>query len=107
MLTVGKKIEELRKIKKISQIELAEKIDITITGYQKNIYRDDMKLSVLKKIADVFEVNILTFFTDTNLNESANTTKYKHLETENNNLKTELLKCREAVINLMQERLQR
>jgi transcriptional regulator with XRE-family HTH domain len=55
-------IENLRKIKKMTQKEFAEMIDFTVTGYQKMIKTRDIKVSSLERICEVFNVNILTFF---------------------------------------------
>ena len=56
------KIEELRKLRKLSQRELAEKIDMTTKGFQLAVYNNDFKASVLAKIAGVLGVSVSYFF---------------------------------------------
>lgn len=56
------KIEELRKLNKLSQRELSEKIDMTTKGFQLAVYNNDFKASVLDKIANVLGVSVSYFF---------------------------------------------
>lgn len=55
-------IEDIRKRQGLTQLQLAESIGITTTGYQKMIANEDVKVSTLEKIAKVFNVEISTFF---------------------------------------------
>jgi len=56
------KIEKLRKQKNLTQKQFAEKINITTTGYINLIQRNDLKVSVLEKIAKVLGVPVSYFF---------------------------------------------
>lgn len=55
-------IEQIRIRRGLTQAEFAESIAYTVTGYKKMIRNGDVKVSVLEKIAEVYDVNILTFF---------------------------------------------
>jgi len=66
------KIEELRKLKKLSQRELAEKIDMTTKGFQLAVYNNDFKASVLAKIAGVLGVSVSYFFEEQTESKSMN-----------------------------------
>lgn len=57
-------IENLRKIKKLTQRQVADALGITVTGYQKMISVNDPKISVLKKLSELFGVEITTFVVD-------------------------------------------
>ena len=57
-----KLIEDLRKRKDLTQAEFAKKIGVSTFGYQKMIQVEDIKVSTLEKICEVFSVNISTFF---------------------------------------------
>jgi len=64
MRLVINKIETFRQLKKINQRELAEMIEMTQTGYSQMIKNNDIKISVLEKIAEIFQVPITDFFSD-------------------------------------------
>lgn len=55
-------IEEIRKRKMMTQANLAQSIDFTVTGYQKILKTGDIKVSTLEKICEVFAVDISVFF---------------------------------------------
>ena len=53
-------VEKIRKDKGISQIELAERLGIQQPTYSHCInVTDDMKLSMLQRIADILEVSLV------------------------------------------------
>lgn len=53
-------VEKIRKEKGISQIELAERLGIQQPAYSHCInVTDDMKLSMLQRIADILEVSLV------------------------------------------------
>lgn len=53
-------VEKIRKDKGISQIELAERLGIQQPAYSHCInVTDDMKLSMLQRIADILEVSLV------------------------------------------------
>ena len=53
-------VEKIRKEKGISQIELAERLGIQQPAYSHCInVTDDMKLSMLQRIADILEVSLI------------------------------------------------
>ena len=67
------KIKELRKQKKLSQIDLAEKIEVSVRMFAE--YENettDIPLKKLKKIADILEVNLNDLFYKENINEIVN-----------------------------------
>jgi len=62
---VGLKIKEFRKEKKLTQLELAEKVDISISYLSKIEAENCMKsfsLDLLQNIAEALEKNIKDFF---------------------------------------------
>lgn len=59
---IASKIESIRREKNITQQELAKKIGLTLSGYQKAIATDDFKISMLKKITDILDIPISYFF---------------------------------------------
>lgn len=53
-------VEEIRKMKGLSQIELCEKLGIKQPAYSHCINKtDDIKLSTLQRIADILEVSLV------------------------------------------------
>ncbi len=56
------KLENIRKGKKITQKELAEKVGISESTYKKNIANENMTIAVLEKIAEILEVPVTEFF---------------------------------------------
>ncbi len=62
---IGLKIKELRKQKNMTQAELAEKLDISIsylTKIEAKNCRKSFSLSILFDLAEILEVNIKYFF---------------------------------------------
>jgi transcriptional regulator with XRE-family HTH domain len=56
------RIENIRKLKKLTQAEFAESIDMSTFGYQKMIKSSDPKASTLEKIARIYAVDISALF---------------------------------------------
>jgi transcriptional regulator with XRE-family HTH domain len=64
-MTIGEKIQQLRKEKEITQKELAEKLglaEITIRQYETN--KREPKIATLSKIAKILGTGLETFLTD-------------------------------------------
>jgi len=61
---ISNKLSTLLKEKKITILELSEKISMSYNGLRKAMKNDDFKVSVLQEIADVLDVNILDFFSE-------------------------------------------
>jgi transcriptional regulator with XRE-family HTH domain len=59
-----RKIEEVRKQRKVSQKILCEYIGMTTAGYQNMISLDDMKLSTLIRIAEFYKMPVEWFVSD-------------------------------------------
>ncbi len=59
---IAKRIEDLRKLKKLTLKELSEELGITLSGLQKALKTDDFKVSQLNKIAEALGVDISYFF---------------------------------------------
>jgi len=62
-MNIGKKIQEFRKARNLTMKELAERVECTpslISQLEKG--KTDPSISMLKKIADVLNVNIVDFF---------------------------------------------
>ncbi|MCF8219669.1 MAG: helix-turn-helix domain-containing protein [Bacteroidales bacterium] len=62
------KIEKIRKLKKISQTELAKNIGMTRTGYRNALKNNEFKASVLEKIAIELNTSITNFYVSDNKN---------------------------------------
>ena len=65
------KIEALKKQRKVSNTDLAEKTDMSRGGFELMLKSGDMKISTLKAIADFFNVPITYFFEDNKEVESS------------------------------------
>ena len=59
MVTIGTKIKKIRDLKGLTQEHLADKLNMSVTGYGK-IERDevDLPFSRLEQIAEVFKVKV-------------------------------------------------
>jgi len=55
-------LEKIRKGKKITQKELAEKVGISESTYKKNIVKENMTIAVLEKICLVLQISICELF---------------------------------------------
>lgn len=75
---VGEKIRSIRKGKKLTIVELSEKINVT-SGYISQIERDliSPSLSVLKRLSEALEVPLSSLFTE---NNSQNVITIQHNE---------------------------
>ena len=70
-MTIGDKIKELRLKNKLTQAQLAEKLFVSrqaITNYERNANRPDVE--ILKKLADIFDVNVEYFLDDVDKDDS-------------------------------------
>lgn len=63
-MDISLRINRLRKEKKISLVELAEKVGFTYVGLQKALKNNDFRISQLSKIAEVLETPISSFFSE-------------------------------------------
>ncbi len=59
-------IESIRKKKGLTQAQMAKSIGYSTAGYQKMIYTNDIKVSVLEKITKLFGLEIQVFFNTSN-----------------------------------------
>ena len=64
MTSISDSINKLRKEKKVSQRELANKIEMSFRGLQVALDKDDFKVSTLEKIAKALQVDISYFFNE-------------------------------------------
>lgn len=102
-------IKDLATRKKISIVELAEKIGISSQGLYKAISENSTRVETLEKIAEVLQVPISTFFT-TNSIVSDNVAEYQvtkivdgdsaTLQAENEKLRAENAKLQKQVDTL-------
>ena len=69
-MDIIKKIELLRDKKRIRQVDFAKKIGLSHAGYSLILKKGDMKVSIIKKIADALGVPVTYFFEDSGKNES-------------------------------------
>lgn len=93
MNTIGEKIRYFRKLKGLSQEDLAHELDISLTAYSK-IERNitDVSFSRLTQIADVLKVSLLdVLIADKN---------YNTLKDEIQQLKLTLAEKNQEIINL-------
>ena len=97
------KLENLRKLKKISQDVLAKEIGLTKNGYQLAIKNDTLKVKDLESIVSILGVSISYFFTDSQISDTSVTTCknceqiQKLVDSQNRHierLETELEGCR-------------
>lgn len=63
-MNISDKITQIRKEKKISLAEMAEKMGISYQGLQQMIKLNDYRVSQLEKIATILEIPISSFFSD-------------------------------------------
>ena len=64
IMNISDKITQIRKEKKISLAEMAEKMGISYQGLQQMIKLNDYRVSQLEKIATILEIPISSFFSD-------------------------------------------
>jgi len=64
MIDIQKNIEEIRKNKGIKQSIIADKLGVGQSAYSNYISRNsDMKFSLLEKIAEILQVNVIDIIT--------------------------------------------
>ncbi len=63
------KLEEIRKVRKLSRQEMVDVVDISISTYKQNLSKKNMTIAVLERIASVLEVPITDFFTELKPNQ--------------------------------------
>ncbi len=103
-------IESVRKKKGLTQVELAKMIGYSTAGYQKMISTNDVKVSVLEKIAKIFSLDIQVFFKkDNNKSVKKETYQNPEIETSSENLaifqradelQKELLACYKTISSM-------
>lgn len=77
LIRLGKKIREIRKSKKISQMDLAYSVNMSMNTISYiELGKIAPKVDTLNKIANVLKVNILELFLFSNINIKPNNTKF-------------------------------
>jgi transcriptional regulator with XRE-family HTH domain len=98
------KIEEIRKIKKISQRELATKADMSLSGYTSLIGNSDAKISTIENIAKALDVSPAIFWKDDQQNIVADPgTEYKKTCSECERMKGVIRRQEDHIELLMEE----
>lgn len=94
-LLLGKKIKKIRKSKKLSQYDLAERVSVS-PPYISRIEcgKNHISLDLLVKVCDTLETNVAKILTDDYFDE------YSHLTKESTDLEKRLM---EAVCNTIKE----
>ncbi len=104
-------IESIRKKKGFTQAELAKMINFSTTGYQKMIYVGDIKVTVLEKLAQILDIDVMVFF------NKSTTKTYKAIDMETaakdaeaayeraNHYQKELLACYKTISTLQAQLL--
>lgn len=107
---IGNRIRDIRKLKKISQADIAAELDISITAFSK-IERGLTNLSInrLDEISKLLNVSIITLLLDTKNKDYPTPQDFQIesnsvLEKELNYTK-ELLKAKEEIIELLKNKL--
>lgn len=95
------KIKDIAREKKISLKELANKIEVSETGFHQSIKSRTMRIDVLEKISSVLEVDICTFFSDKKL-ENKDT---RELKKEITTLKTDI-ENKDKYIKVLEEHIE-
>ena len=108
---IGDRIREIRKQNKISQADISDKLEISITAFSK-IERGltNQSINRLEQISNILGVSIFTLFYDENstknhIDNPLQNDSYSTLEKELAYTK-ELLKAKDEIIELLKNKLQ-
>jgi transcriptional regulator with XRE-family HTH domain len=123
MMKVGNKIHKIRELKNITAKDMADRLDMTLSGYQK-IERDDVTINMerLLEIAGIFEMKpeeVLSFdekyvfhnYNGSSYNQPIGPNYFqfpeemKKLYEENARLQAEQIKTQQKMIEMLEERL--
>lgn len=104
------KLEEIRKVRKLSRQEMVDVVDISISTYKQNLSKKNMTIAVLERIASVLEVPITDFFTELKPNQEHKTPSEISWANEynTNTLKNmnRLIESNDRVIALQDEKIE-
>ncbi len=121
-MKVGNKIHKIRELKNITAKDMADRLDMTLSGYQR-IERDEVSINIdrLLEIAGIFDMKpeeVLTFdekvvFNISNNHQPVNgyivnhsfSDDIKKLYEENARLQAEQIKTQQEMIEMLKERL--
>ena len=69
-MLISNNLRKLIKLRKMTQVEVAQKIGLTRSGLYQMIEKGDFKTSTLENLAKLFNVPITYFFSDSTISES-------------------------------------
>lgn len=102
---IGEKIKEIRKKNKLTQSELAKKIDKTLSSIQKYEKGDiDISFNVLNKIAQVLNTD-LSYLLGFNINDNYKIEMTKEFESKFNNIYDEIVKNKDEKPSYIEKNL--
>ena len=102
--TVGSKIRRMREGNNWSQQIIAEQLNISIPAYSKiETGVTDVNLSRLEQIAQLFNTDLTTLFSDDKVIPPVISTEYAKLENELLNAEKEIIYLQRKVIQLFEE----
>ena len=112
-MKIGNKIHKVRELKNITAKDMAERLDMTLSGYQR-IERDDVSINMerLLEIAGIFEMkpeDLLTFDEKTVFNNHASNNGQQngnHIGDNHYHFPEEMKKLYEDKIKLLEEKNQ-
>lgn len=91
---ISKRITEIRKLKKITEKELSEKIGMSLTGFRQALANDDFKVRTLQKIAQCLNVDISVLLKEIEIESINDTTA----ECPNCKLKDDIIERKNQII---------
>lgn len=104
------KLEEIRKVRKLSRQEMVDVVDISISTYKQNLSKKNMTIAVLERIASVLEVPITDFFTELKPNQeykmSSEISWANEYNTNTSKNMNRLIESNDRVIALQDEKIE-
>lgn len=94
MIHIGLKIRELMGKENIDAPELARRLDKTKQAVYDMLDKQDVSTSILRKLADIFNVPLTYFLADEDVYDVVSNAWIEILKAENASLKTELERLR-------------
>ncbi len=94
MIHIGLKIRELMGKENIDAPELARRLDKTKQAVYDMLDKQDVSTSILRKLADIFNVPLTYFLADEDVYDVVSNAEIEILKAENASLKTELERLR-------------